>query len=233
LELYVTLERTKAEANKYIIEEPVEGLPLVAAVLFQEGYESDDGSDDVSGGTTVTLRISYLLPKVLYEFAGQLAVYADVDKKLTMCMRRMKAFIEGTNLTELEEAMKENEAVIKANFAAQKERKARALKRREQRMQEWTAEVENMDSDVDGVDAERQLEEDAEEDASSSSGGFFRGEREEEEEEEEQLEEVSPAEAGGASGPTIRRRRAPKDGSAMANPASGTKRRSRTKKDAP
>jgi len=217
----VTLERTKAEANKYIIEEPVEGLPLVAAVLFQEGYESDDGSDDVSGGTTVTLRISYLLPKVLYEFAGQLAVYADVDKKLTMCMRRMKAFIEGTNLTELEEAMKENEAVIKANFAAQKERKARALKRREQRMQEWAAEVENVESDVEnGVDAEGQLEEDAK--GSSSQ---------EEEEEEQQLEEAYAVKSG-ASGPTVRRRRAPKDGSAMTNPASGTKRRSRKKKDA-
>lgn len=215
----MTLERTKAEANKYIIEEPVEGLPLVAAVLFQEGYESEDGSDEVprSGGTTVTLRISYLLPKVLYEFAGQLAVYADVDKKLTNCMRRMKAFIEGTDLTELDEVMKENEAVIKANFAAQKERKARALKRREQRMREWAADVENVEgSDVEGIDSE--------EDASSS---WVEGS----EEEEQQIEEVSPAKAG-PSGPTVRRRRAPKDGSAMTNPASGTKRRSRKKKEA-
>ena len=57
LELYVTLERTKEEVNKYILEEPVEGLPLVAAVLFQEGEE---------GGTVVTLRISYLLPSTTF-----------------------------------------------------------------------------------------------------------------------------------------------------------------------
>jgi len=59
LELYVTLERTQEEDNKYILEEPVEGLPLVAAVLFQEGEDEDTGE---IRGTTVTLRLSYLLP---------------------------------------------------------------------------------------------------------------------------------------------------------------------------
>jgi len=62
LELYVTLERTKEELNKYILEEPVEGFPLVAAVLFQEGDEGDEGQQS---GTTVTLRLSYLLPSEL------------------------------------------------------------------------------------------------------------------------------------------------------------------------
>lgn len=54
LELYTTLERTRSEVDKYIVEEPVEGMPLVAAALFQE---ADGGS-----GAVVTLRISYLLP---------------------------------------------------------------------------------------------------------------------------------------------------------------------------
>lgn len=62
LELYVTLERTEAQQDKYILEEPVEGLPLVAAVLFQEGDASE--SSDKQGGVTVTLRISYLLPSM-------------------------------------------------------------------------------------------------------------------------------------------------------------------------
>ncbi|PSC70811.1 cyclase dehydrase [Micractinium conductrix] len=86
LQLYVALRRTQAEKNKYILEEPVDGAPLVAAVLFQE--------DDGRGGTLVTLRISYLLPRVLAEYAGQIAVYGDVDRKLQGCMARMKEVVE-------------------------------------------------------------------------------------------------------------------------------------------
>ncbi len=53
LELFVTLERTECEENKHIMEEPVGGAPLVAAVLFEEqGPEA----------TLVRLRISYQLP---------------------------------------------------------------------------------------------------------------------------------------------------------------------------
>lgn len=54
LQLYVALRRTQAEPNKYLVEEPEDGAPLVAAVLFQE---------DGPAATLVTLRISYLLPR--------------------------------------------------------------------------------------------------------------------------------------------------------------------------
>ena len=54
LELYVALRRTQAATNKYIVEEPEDGAPIVAAALFQE---------DGPGATLVTLRISYLLPR--------------------------------------------------------------------------------------------------------------------------------------------------------------------------
>lgn len=87
LELYVALERTHAEENKYIVEEPVDGAPIVAAALFQEA----EGEPEA---TLVTLRISYLLPRVLYEFAGTMAVYGDVDRKLQRCMGRMKEWVE-------------------------------------------------------------------------------------------------------------------------------------------
>ena len=115
----------------------MEGIPLVAAVLFQEG----DENQGTAAGTTVTLRLSYLLPKVLHEFAGQLAVYGDVDLKLQKSMVKMKAFVEGVQLEELEEVRKENEQQIRANFAEQRERKAGALKRREEKMKQWAAEA--------------------------------------------------------------------------------------------
>lgn len=54
LELFVALRRTQAQPNKFIVEEPQDGAPLVAAALFQE-----DGPD----ATLVTLRVSYLLPR--------------------------------------------------------------------------------------------------------------------------------------------------------------------------
>lgn len=117
LELYVTLDRTEEEENKYIVEEPVEGFPLVAAVLFH--------SEDDDAGTGVTLRISYLLPKVLYEFAGQMAVYADVNKKLQKCMDKMKSVVEAVDMGALEEMLKENEQVLEANFKEQREMKQR------------------------------------------------------------------------------------------------------------
>lgn len=115
LELYVTLERTQEEVNKYILEEPVEGFPLVAAVLFH--------ADEDVPQTTITLRISYLLPKVLYEFAGQMAVYADVNKKLDKCMAKMKSVVEAVDMNVLEEIQKENEQQIKANFVEARKKK--------------------------------------------------------------------------------------------------------------
>ncbi|KAL4451345.1 hypothetical protein ABPG77_009417 [Micractinium sp. CCAP 211/92] len=89
LELYVALRRTKAEVDKYIVEEPQDGAPIVAAALFQEA--------EGGAATLVTLRVSYLLPRVLLEYAGQMAVYGDVDRKLSKCMARMKECIEGSD----------------------------------------------------------------------------------------------------------------------------------------
>ncbi len=123
LELYVTLDRTQEEVNKYILEEPVEGFPLVAAVLFTEG--DDGGSGGRGASTIVTLRVSYLLPKVLYEFAGQLAVYGDVNRKLEKCMEKMKSVVEAVDMQVLEEMKKENEEEIKAGFVEQRKRKER------------------------------------------------------------------------------------------------------------
>ncbi len=115
LELYVTLERTQEEQDKYILEEPVEGFPLVAAVLFH--------ADEDAPQTTITLRISYLLPKVLHEFAGQMAVYADVNKKLEKCMEKMRNVVEAVDMDVLEEIQKENEQQIKANFVEARKKK--------------------------------------------------------------------------------------------------------------
>ena len=69
------------EQNKFILEEPYEGMPLVVAALFQpadaiQGEWEDDGSgegvlgpeeewpegEEVTEGTLVTLRVQYLLP---------------------------------------------------------------------------------------------------------------------------------------------------------------------------
>lgn len=179
LELYVTLERTQEEVNKYILEEPVEGFPLVSAVLFQEG----DESAGESSGTTVTLRMSYLLPKILQEFAGQMAVYGDVDRKLQKCMAKMKDFAEGINVAELEAVRRENEEQIRANFAEQRVLKADVLRKRAERVKEWevaAAETEEVgetsseyeeESDEEGDDLlDSDFDSDVDEDVPGSSG---------------------------------------------------------------
>jgi uncharacterized membrane protein len=125
LELYVTLDRTQEEENKYILEEPVEGFPLVAAVLFTEDVGGEDVGGEDGGGTIVTLRVSYLLPKVLHEFAGQLAVYGDVNRKLETCMEKMKSVVEAVDMQVLEEMKKENEEEIKAGFVEQRKKKGK------------------------------------------------------------------------------------------------------------
>ena len=48
---------------------------------------------------------------VLFEFAGQLAVYGDVDRKLTRCMARMKEWVESV------EDVQEELAAAAANMA--------------------------------------------------------------------------------------------------------------------
>ncbi|KAI7836021.1 hypothetical protein COHA_010105 [Chlorella ohadii] len=115
LELYVALERTHAEPNKYIVEEPVDGAPIVAAVLFQE-------AEGEPAATLVTLRISYLLPRVLYEFAGTMAVYGDVDRKLQRCMDRMKEWVEACDFQACQAENARQMANIRADLPENKRR---------------------------------------------------------------------------------------------------------------
>lgn len=61
LELYFVTQRTDmgiGEGKGLIVEESVEGLPLVAAALFREPA-------DERGGTLVTLKLAYQLPGAL------------------------------------------------------------------------------------------------------------------------------------------------------------------------
>lgn len=69
---------------------------------------------------------------MLYEFAGQLAVYGDVDKKLQASMEKMKSVVEAVDMNALEAMQKENEEKIKANFMAQREKKQAAKKKQEE-----------------------------------------------------------------------------------------------------
>lgn len=58
LELYTTFRRTEEEPLVHILEEPVEGTPLVVAALFARAAAPDH---DPAQQTVVTLRVSYLL----------------------------------------------------------------------------------------------------------------------------------------------------------------------------
>lgn len=49
---------------------------------------------------------------VLDEFAGQLAVYADVEEKLKACMVRMAAFIENVDEAALAECRGQDQTLI-------------------------------------------------------------------------------------------------------------------------
>lgn len=117
LELYVALRRT-AEVNKYILEEPEDGMPLVVAVLFQEEepgqFEDEEGEgEEAEGGTIVTLRVSYLLPRVLHEYAGQMAVFADVNRKLGKSMERMIEWVEDVDFEAATAAAEQGMASIR------------------------------------------------------------------------------------------------------------------------
>lgn len=54
LELYTTLGRSEFEENELIVEENIDGMDIVAGVIFAD---SETGS-----GTDVTLRLGYYLP---------------------------------------------------------------------------------------------------------------------------------------------------------------------------
>ena len=151
LELYVTLDRTQEEENKYILEEPVEGFPLVAAVLFTKER------DDDAAATLVTLRVSYLLPKVLHEFAGQLAVYGDVNRKLEKCMEKMKGVVEAVDMNVLEEMQRENEEEIKASFVEQRKKK----EKKEKEKKDKKSSLKMSETVASRVEDELEMEEEA------------------------------------------------------------------------
>ena len=54
LELYTTLGRSEFEENELIVEENIDGMDIVAGVIFAD---SETGS-----GTDVTFRMGYYLP---------------------------------------------------------------------------------------------------------------------------------------------------------------------------
>ncbi|KAL6777899.1 hypothetical protein ACKKBG_A16130 [Auxenochlorella protothecoides x Auxenochlorella symbiontica] len=153
LEFYTTFKRTEAEPNRCILEEPVEGTPLVIAVLFQtveEARAQASASGTVSnvlegkeGGTVVTLRISYQLAVVLDEFAGQLAVYADVEEKLKACMVRMAAFIENVDEAALAECRGQDQTLITDGFPEQRARRGEVEAERQAAIAAHEARVES------------------------------------------------------------------------------------------
>ncbi|KAK2079286.1 hypothetical protein QBZ16_002977 [Prototheca wickerhamii] len=120
LELYTTFRRTEEEPLVHILEEPVEGTPLVVAALFARAAAPDH---DPAQQTVVTLRVSYLLATVLKEYAGELAVYADVQEKLKRSMERMAAFVEQVDEEELRRLRGEDKEMIAREFPKQRRRR--------------------------------------------------------------------------------------------------------------
>ena len=63
LELYTTLSRSEVLQDEQILEESVDGMDLVAGVLFADA--------EGRSGTDVTLRLGYYLPGVLVYIASK------------------------------------------------------------------------------------------------------------------------------------------------------------------
>ena len=155
--------------------------------------------------------MSYLLPKILQEFAGQMAVYADVDKKLTKCMQKMKDLAEGVDVEELEAARRDNEAQIRENFAEQRVLKHETLQKREQRVKEWEVAAAGADSsDCEIVAAEYDdVEEESDEDIDNfegSIGSDFESTSEEEESDGRGVKTQHSKPLGGQNNPASKRR---------------------------
>ena len=129
----------------------MEGFPLVAAVLFTKER------DDDAAATLVTLRVSYLLPKVLHEFAGQLAVYGDVNRKLEKCMEKMKGVVEAVDMNVLEEMQRENEEEIKASFVEQRKKK----EKKEKEKKDKKSSLKMSETVASRVEDELEMEEEA------------------------------------------------------------------------
>ncbi|GAB4820294.1 hypothetical protein N2152v2_007340 [Parachlorella kessleri] len=148
LELFVTLERTECEENKHIMEEPVGGAPLVAAVLFEEQGPQ---------ATLVRLRISYQLPEVLRDFAGQMAVWGDVDRKLQASMARMALFVEAADLAALQEQRARDWQLVEEGFPEDRRLREEAWAAEEARvaeLQEQGQEEEESGSEGEGAEEE-------------------------------------------------------------------------------
>lgn len=107
-----------------------------------------------------------LLAEVLQEFAGQLAVYGDVDKKLQKSMNKMKSVVESVDIEALEKMRRENEDQIRANFAEQREMKM-ASRNREERADSWNeaaaaAEIQKHSENIDEEDSKMTSKTDSE-----------------------------------------------------------------------
>lgn len=121
LELFSTLRRTRSEEGVHMLWEPAEGAPLVAALLLE---------DAPGGGTRATLRLSYLIPKVLWEFAGSVAVYGDVDDLLRGCMESMARYLEAVDPQELRATRAADRKAIAEGFPEQRRLQQEDIARR-------------------------------------------------------------------------------------------------------
>lgn len=110
LELYFVMERTEMgldpEKGGLIVEESIEGLPVVAAALFRDGGPE-------RGGTLVTLKLAYNLPENLREFVGKVGVWGDMNDILIENMDTYKGFVEGADPEALAEARAEDRETMR------------------------------------------------------------------------------------------------------------------------
>lgn len=77
LEIRWTEGRTEIKEGEMIVFKTVEGAPVAGQVEFRDAQGGD------AQATEVTLKVQYLLPTVLGEHVGHLAVRTDVTRKLT------------------------------------------------------------------------------------------------------------------------------------------------------
>jgi hypothetical protein len=77
------------------------------------------------------------LPEVLLEFAGPVAVYGDVDRKLETAMIAMKEFVETADLADLKAKRERAMKHIQEGFATTRELKKEQERRRGERERMW------------------------------------------------------------------------------------------------
>lgn len=101
LELFTVLEKTlqAVDGDKAaIMEQSVDGFPLIGSVEFVRQPDSSDGTPV----THVTLNMSYFVPEYLLEFVGSLGTYGDVNDLLAECMLTYASFCETVNVESME-----------------------------------------------------------------------------------------------------------------------------------